>query len=709
MVMRHTMDRKLGGGASHRVPANSGQHHVYRNRHSKITKIARLSAAMALSLLIVSSLSHLTWLSWIARPVWPTEASQPSGNDHNKKEKDEFNWADITPSPPPIHWQPCYNNELDCARLDLPMDWSQTEEATITNHSASEKRVILAIARLRATVPSHSPSYRGPIIFNPGGPGGSGIWSLRDHGRDLQTIVGNQHDIISWDPRGVGASTPRIDCWTSAQDRVYWDLQDPGVMDAHEGTVYEAFARAAAYSQVCERNLEGAGILEHSSTAYHARDLLAIMEALGEEKLRYWGFSYGTVLGGTFAAMYPERVGRMVCDGEFYYVRRLACFEGEWLANVAAIGNVDYEEWYNGTYTNFLHDTDKVMEAFYTFCHSAGPDRCAFHASSPLAIKSRLDALLTKLRTQPILIPQDKQFPSSDPTEPQPFGVPQLVTYSHIRRMLSTALYQPILRFPQIARVLSSLEAGDALPYHQYTLSDATSTPPRPSPPLSPPTTCEATSNETPPPPPLTPLIVKEESNPDASSSIMCSDALPFVSTPHDFALYTQLLLNISEAAGAVQASFRLSCAGRTVRPVWEPFDHSLAFREVETAHPILFINNEFDNVTPLVSARKNARGFRGAKVLVQRGSWGHTSLAAPSLCMARVVRGYFSEEGGMGEVKEGMEECWGDEVPFGDGAEDGDGEGVEKRDGDGDWDEDKELRRAVWRLARRRRRFGGL
>ncbi|KAK3355540.1 TAP-like protein-domain-containing protein [Neurospora tetraspora] len=663
------MDRKLRDGASHRLPAisTSEPHHSYQTTHSGITKIARLSAALALAILVVLSLSDLSALSWTTSPRWPpTNAAHPLGSseDTKKKEEDEFNWANITPSPPPIQWQPCYDDELDCARLDLPMDWQQ---ADATNGSASVRRVILAIVRLRAAVPSNSPDYRGPVIFNPGGPGGSGIWSLRDHGKDLQTIVGTNHDIISWDPRGIGASTPRIDCWASAQDRVYWDLQDPGVVDAHEGAVYDAYARAAAYSQVCERNMEESGILEHSSTAYHARDLLAILEATGEKKLKYWGFSYGTVLGGTFAAMYPDRVERMVNDG-----------------------NVDYEDWYNGTYIKFAHDTDKVMEAFYTFCHSAGPDRCAFHASSPLAIKSRLDALLTKLRAHPILVPQG-QSPSSDPAEP--YHVPSLVTYSRIRRLLSAAFYQPILRFPQIAPVLSSLEAGDALPYHHYTLSD--------SPPAAPPspTTCQADGDDPLQPPPF--IFFEEIGNPDVFTAVACSDAAPFISTPHDFALYAQQLLNISQAAGAVQASIRLSCAGRTVRPRWEPFNSSSleAFKEVQTAHPVLFINNEFDNVTPLISARNNAKGFRGARVVVQRRSWGHTSLAAPSVCMARVVRGYFQGEG----MPEEGRECWGDVVPFGPDVE----EVTEESDMDGQ--EDLELRRAVWRLAGRRRMYGVL
>lgn len=316
-----TMDRKLQDGGKYRVSSISERHRWHRITHSGITKIAHLCTAIALATLALLSLSNLSSPSWTTPPRWPYTNTVYSLDKVRKKEDgDDFNWADITPSPPPIQWQPCYNSEFDCARLDLPMDWQQAEA---TNDSASGRRVILAIIRLRAAVSSISSHYRGPIIFNPGGPGGSGIWSLRDHGRDLQTIVGTNHDIVSWDPRGIGASTPRIDCWASAQDRVYWDLQDPGVVDAHEGTVYDAYARAAVYSQVCERNLEESGTLEHSSTPYHARDLLAILEAMGEEKLKYWGFSYGTVLGGTFAAMYPDRIERMVNDGKSHIGRVL--------------------------------------------------------------------------------------------------------------------------------------------------------------------------------------------------------------------------------------------------------------------------------------------------------------------------------------------------------------------------------------------------
>lgn len=128
---------------------------------------------------------------------------------------DGFKWLDIPPSRT-VEWHPCYEDGYDCARLDVPMDWLDPSD---------DQRVVLAVARLRAAArrqsnhgdgnSNSSDSYRGPVFFNPGGPGGSGIWSLRHHGRDLQTIVGDNHDIVSFDPRGVGASVPRIQCWPS--------------------------------------------------------------------------------------------------------------------------------------------------------------------------------------------------------------------------------------------------------------------------------------------------------------------------------------------------------------------------------------------------------------------------------------------------------------------------------------------------------------
>ncbi|KAK0632674.1 TAP-like protein-domain-containing protein, partial [Immersiella caudata] len=524
-----------------------------------------------------------------------------------------FNWADIPPSRT-LQWHPCYTTPpnrsgLDCARLYIPLDWLSP---------SSPHRVILAIIRLRST----SQPSRGPIIFNPGGPGGSGIWALRDHGRDLQAIVGEDYDIVSFDPRGVGASVPRIECWGRQTDRVFWEMQDGAdVLDAHGGAVYGAFARAAALSRVCEGAQGGEeGLLRYVSTASHARDMLEIWEQMlgKEEGLRYWGFSYGTVLGGTFAAMYPQKVERMVCDG-----------------------NVDLKEWYQTVdYVNFVRDTDKVMEAFYFFCHQAGPLRCGFWAETPGMIRNRLKDLLAQIRITPVLVP-------SSPTDSGP-RLPELVTYSHVVRMLTTALYQPIHRFPRVASVLAALEAGDGRPYQAYTSLD------------QPPSTLPfcPTEGENPPTP--------SEDTLDAFDAILCSDGEPFTYTPTSYNTYTQSILNLSTVVGGEQATTRLSCAGRTVRPKWRfsgPFEWNTSF-------PILFINNIADNVTPLVSARNNSAGFPGSVVLVQN-SYGHTSLAAASRCTAGRVREYFRE----GKMPLAGTVCEGDGVPFGEGVVGDEGE----------------------------------
>lgn len=114
----------------------------------------------------------------------------------------------------------------------------------------------------------------------------------------------------------VGASVPRIECWETEQARSLWNLQAPGTIDSHPGVLSDVFARASAFSQTCERTLNKSDILRHSATASHAADLLQITKELGEAKIKFWGFSYGTILAGAFAAMYPERVDRIVSDGE---------------------------------------------------------------------------------------------------------------------------------------------------------------------------------------------------------------------------------------------------------------------------------------------------------------------------------------------------------------------------------------------------------
>ncbi|MET0910531.1 MAG: alpha/beta fold hydrolase, partial [Ilumatobacteraceae bacterium] len=164
----------------------------------------------------------------------------------------------------------------ECSTLGVPMD--------PFGDRPDLPPVALALTRHRATG-----DRRGALVMNPGGPGGSGLeaaWGIRP---GMPADVLRAYDIVSWDPRGVGSSTPAIDCGPDP---------DPNS---------EGFIEACA---------DGTGDLAaYLSAPYSSADLEAIRVALGEEQLDYLGYSYGTIIGATFAADHPDRVGHFVLDG----------------------------------------------------------------------------------------------------------------------------------------------------------------------------------------------------------------------------------------------------------------------------------------------------------------------------------------------------------------------------------------------------------
>ncbi|KAI5860940.1 alpha/beta-hydrolase [Durotheca rogersii] len=485
----------------------------------------------------------------------------------------DWDWTQLEPSRT-LQWHRCYNDTYDCARLDIPLDWLDPSDDP-------QDRVALGVIRLRA---SALDDYKGPLLFNPGGPGGSGVAALINRGALLQAIAGRNYDIVSFDPRGIGTTIPRIECWDSPESGLIWDLQDPGVVDAHPGVIFDNFARATLLAQVCEQH-PSSRLLPYVSTASHARDMLEILHQMGYEKLAYWGFSYGTVLGGVFAALYPDKIERLVSDG-----------------------NVDYREWFTHAHVNFLRDTDKVMLAFFRYCHQVGPSRCDFWAPSPQAIQERLADLLDRIREHPVIVPASESGPS----------MPQLVTWSRVKRQLSTTLYQPLYMFSNFATAAKALEDGNGEPFYRLSPGNFISS------------VCSVDGV-----PSDRPRL--EEGNADAFPAILCADSPPADDTLEIFAKFVDGLIDISSSVGDVLALFRTACVGRTIRPKWRfagPF-------EGNTSHPILYVANIADNVAPLISARNNSEGFPGSVILVQN-VYGHTSLAAPSACTAGYIRAYF-------------------------------------------------------------------
>ncbi|KAJ8080142.1 hypothetical protein PM082_016970 [Marasmius tenuissimus] len=185
-----------------------------------------------------------------------------------------FNWTGIEPSTS-LSWVDCYQAPFQCARFEVPLNRSQPEDG---------KTVAIAVIKYPA---ANSSTHGGPIFLSPGGPGGSGIEMVLVGGAQLQKIVGTQFDVVSFDPRGVGSSTPKISVFNSTEEATQFVMN--GVWDLN-ATIEEEYERYQVFgTMAAERDVDG--FLSHVSTDNVAHDMLSLAEGMGQEKLRYWGFS----------------------------------------------------------------------------------------------------------------------------------------------------------------------------------------------------------------------------------------------------------------------------------------------------------------------------------------------------------------------------------------------------------------------------------
>ncbi len=193
-----------------------------------------------------------------------------------------------------VDWQRC-RGSLRCAEIQVPLDYAEPGGEAIS----------LSLLK----VPAGSRKQRvGSLVVNPGGPGGSGIEYAANTGAYFGPELRQAFDIVGFDPRGVGQSTP-VDCLADEQldDFV---ASDPDPDTAAE--LAEADRMIAEFGQGC---LDRSGDLAaHVSTAEAARDVDIIRAVLGDSRLSWFGASYGTLLGATYAELFPENVGRMVLD-----------------------------------------------------------------------------------------------------------------------------------------------------------------------------------------------------------------------------------------------------------------------------------------------------------------------------------------------------------------------------------------------------------
>ncbi|RAL13150.1 uncharacterized protein BO97DRAFT_388928 [Aspergillus homomorphus CBS 101889] len=323
-----------------------------------------------------------------------------------------------------LTWTACFNT-FGCSRLEVPVDYSNRSLGTTSI-------AFIKLAGKNAT--AESPS----IVFIPGGPGGSGVDLLLTYQDLIGQMFGEQYNFVSFDPRGVNNSGLHLDCFSgdTRARSTFYQLHRTGATNVSSTSLQEQYYSSSIYGEWCNNAVEN-----ESPHAYYvttpavAHDLLTFIEAEAEmagrspseAKLWCYGISYGTVIGSTFASMFPDRVGRMILDG---------------VMNAA--------QYYDNYWTDNVDQMDEAMEEFSSFCQSAGPEKCSFWGPTPANITARMDGIIRQLQSHPV--------PLSGVGGPE---LPTLVTYSDLKTLFLNTLYTPLSKFPSMADILDQAERGN--------------------------------------------------------------------------------------------------------------------------------------------------------------------------------------------------------------------------------------------------------
>jgi pimeloyl-ACP methyl ester carboxylesterase len=296
-----------------------------------------------------------------------------------------------------IDWQP-FGDGVETGSLVVPIDYQNPDAGTFD----------LYVARHLAMKPDER---IGSLLVNPGGPGfGGSDFAVYADQIYSQTLL-DHFDIVGWDPRGTGLTTPAIDC-VDDYDRYFASIDITPDDDDERQQIIDL---AQEFQDACAQ--ENADIIEFVGTNNSARDMDSIRRALGEETISYFGFSYGSELGATWTTLFPDTVRAAVLDG-------------------AADPNADFV-------TSGLQQTAGFEQSLNTFlARCSANDECVFNNGGNA--EGAFDALMQSLDDDPI---------PSEPDRPN-------VTRGVALNAVAQAMYTETL-WSQLEQALADAQAGD--------------------------------------------------------------------------------------------------------------------------------------------------------------------------------------------------------------------------------------------------------
>ncbi len=296
-------------------------------------------------------------------------------------------------------WKDC-EGDFECATLTVPL--VEGEPATVD----------LALTRLRTAAPE---GRIGSLVVNPGGPGASAVDYLQRGWQLVPEQVRARLDLVAFDPRGVGRSS-QVRCGTTAELDTYFAV-DPAPDDATELRALEdanaAFVRGCA--------ARAGGLLPHVSTEQAALDLERVRSAIGDERLTYLGYSYGTSLGAAYLDAFPTRVRAMVLDG-----------------------GIDPELTWEGLLEGQSTGFDRALEEFLADCDVF---RCGYREAVEGDLLQAYDRLAARVETSPL-----------------PTGQARDVGPAELSLGVGAGLYSRSSGWPALAAALAAAERGDGGP-----------------------------------------------------------------------------------------------------------------------------------------------------------------------------------------------------------------------------------------------------